>query len=236
MTDVADFLNFYVVKARPLLLKERTDDALFPSADPWEDMGEVCSLYDVPRLTPTLLRKAASTAAYSSLSELDRKRVANHMTHRPETAYKAYAAKKRRSDAAQSVQQMKTVMYGEGAAAEDSMQLVSCSQDCANTVPSSAGALNRQQRWTPKPFSASEQTAVEKEARRLCHTGAHVTTPRVLSIMSRYKPLFDERSPRAVEEQLKSALSKMSSQRSSAFEFTNRSEARRRRGASARRK
>ena len=112
MSEVVEYLHVYVEKARPLLLRDREDDALFPSADPWEDMGEVCAICDVRRLTPTLLRKAASTAAYSSLSEVDRRRVANHMTHRPETAYTAYAAKNRREDAAQSVKKMKAVMYG----------------------------------------------------------------------------------------------------------------------------
>ena len=64
--DVAEYLEFYVTKARPVLVKEgETTTALLPAADPWEVMSEVCSMFGVRRMNPTLLRKAASTAAYT---------------------------------------------------------------------------------------------------------------------------------------------------------------------------
>ena len=86
-------------------------------------------------MTLTLLRKAASTAAYSSLSECDRRRVANHMTHKPETAYKAYAAKNKSSDATSSVRQMKGIMYeGEGSKDGAVVEEESAHGECENDV------------------------------------------------------------------------------------------------------
>ena len=46
-----------------------------------------------------------SSAAYSNVTETERRKIANHMTHRPETTYKAYSAKNRRS-AVESVSKM----------------------------------------------------------------------------------------------------------------------------------
>ena len=122
-------------------------------ANAWEDMGEICSMCDVPRLTPMLLRKAAPTAVCNSLPELDRKRVANHMTHRPETAYRAYPANNRHPERPEDEGR-----HGEGeggAAAEDNMQPLSPVRRTESTVPSSVCALDW--RWTSKPFSAEEQ-------------------------------------------------------------------------------
>ena len=113
ITEIEDFVDYYVENARPLLSKEKNISSLFPSSDPWDDLGKACDMFGVKRFSPTRLRKAASTAAYSDLSELERKNVANHMTHRPETAFKAYAVKNRRADAKKSVSTMKAVMYGE---------------------------------------------------------------------------------------------------------------------------
>ena len=239
VTDVVDFLHFYVENARPLLVKEASDTALFPAADPWEDMGEVCAMFEVRRLTPTLLRKAASTAAYSSLSEVDRRRVANHMTHRPETAYKAYAAKNRRVDATESVKRMKGIMYGEeigtsGLASEEGGKGDVCGHgeganddmygwdmkeegiddparfrhdDRDSTVPSSAGALYRQQKRVL--LSPDEEAAINREARHMSFKNMSVTTSHVLTFMSRKKPLFDSRSPRTVERRLRDAMKKV---------------------------
>ena len=74
ISDVSDFLDFYVTHARPLLTKRVSESALFPSSDPWEDLGVICVMFDAKKSSPTLLRKAASTAAYSDLSELDRRK------------------------------------------------------------------------------------------------------------------------------------------------------------------
>ena len=97
VSDIATYLNYYVENARHFLIKDDADTALFPSAYPWDDMGEVCAMFGEIKFGTTLLRKAASSAACSTLDEVDRRRVANHMTHRPETAFKAYSAKARHS-------------------------------------------------------------------------------------------------------------------------------------------
>ena len=105
------------------------------------------------------------------------------MTHRPETAYKAYAVKNRRTDAAESVKCMKGIRYGEKEGSGD----VACGDDTEapddrgyddgnfrgegrhddreSTVPSSAGALERHDdRESTVPSSAG---ALERQRRRL---------------------------------------------------------------------
>ena len=112
VTDLVTYIDQYVEQARPRLVKDSTNDVLFPSADPSDDLEEVCKMFGIRKVHPTLLRKAASTAAYSGLTETERRRVANHMTHRPETAFKAYAAKNRKADAVSSVNRIREMMYG----------------------------------------------------------------------------------------------------------------------------
>ena len=141
ITEIEDFVDYYVENARPLLSKEKNISSLFPSSDPWDDLGKACDMFGVKRFSPTSLRKAASTAAYSDLSELERKNVANHMTHRPETAFKAYAVKNRRADTKESVSTMKGVMYG-----EEREHVSARAPDIESTIPSSAGALHRRTR------------------------------------------------------------------------------------------
>ena len=54
VADVASYLAYYVQHARPLLVKENSDSqALFPSSDPWDDVGEACTLLGERRITPT---------------------------------------------------------------------------------------------------------------------------------------------------------------------------------------
>ena len=80
------------------------------------------------------------------------------MTHRPETAYKAYAAKNRWNEAVESVSVMAEHMYGKGsngAAGEGEAQWE------GSTAPSSARALQRQ-----KPFNADQVLVLEKKERR----------------------------------------------------------------------
>ena len=196
--DTVDFVDFYVSNARPLLVRTTNDVALFPASDPWEDLREVCQMFGLRQFSPTQLRKAASTVAYSTLSEVERKKVANHMTHRPETAYKAYAAKNRRADALETVSKMKNVMYG-GTESDAGHR----TDDVDSTIASSAGAM---QRRTRSAFSDAEEVAIDREARRLCNKGMFVTGDRVLTFMERNKALFEMRSPRCVEEKLRMAL------------------------------
>ena len=66
-------------EARLLLTEGEYLTALFPSASSWEGLGEVCEMFGVRKFCPTLLRKAASTEAYSNLEEVDRKKIANYI-------------------------------------------------------------------------------------------------------------------------------------------------------------
>ena len=117
------------------------------------------------------------------------------MTHRPETAYKSYAAKNRREEALESVSVMTNLMYGErsgGAAGEGGAQWE------GSTVPSSAGALQRRE-----PFNADQVFVLEKEARKLEGIPGFRMMTKVLQIMSRHKPLFDTHAPKTVEGKLR---------------------------------
>ena len=104
------------------------------------------------------------------------------MTHRPETAYRAYAAKNRRADAMTSVRQMQAVMYGgeaetTGDAPENEDQVTESHQEYESTVPSSAGALHRRQRTVKqRRLDSAEAAAIDKEARRLRNTNGTVST------------------------------------------------------------
>ena len=198
ITDVASYLDFYVAQARSFLTKDDHVDELFPSSDPWEDMGLVCAMFGVRKVSPTIIRKAASTAAYNDLPELERRQVANHMTHRPETAFKAYAAKNRRADAVRSVERMKRVMYSE-------TSVSGAKDDERSTIPSSAGALERQSR-ARVPFSPRQEIVIEREARRIRDKNMFVTTSVVMALMARHKSLFEDRSPRCVENRLRTAV------------------------------
>ena len=112
VNDQLGFMRRYVEDFRPLLVKDADDGKLFPSSKVSDDVGAVCSLFGLRPFNPTLMRKAMGSAAYDSVSETQRRKIANHMSHRPETAYKTYAAKNRKSDALESVSVMKYLMYG----------------------------------------------------------------------------------------------------------------------------
>ena len=102
-----EHLSAYVERFRPLLLKEQAgSNKLFPMSKVANDIAVVCAMFGLRTLNPTMMRKAMGSTACGSVSEIQRKQIANHMTHRPETAYKAYTAKNRRSEAAESVSVM----------------------------------------------------------------------------------------------------------------------------------
>ena len=180
-------LREFVDKYRPLLVKQQDDVSLFPSSDPADDIGAVCDSYAIQRINPTKLRKTASTAAYDHLSETERRKLASHMTHKPETQFRAYSAKNRRNDATKTVQRMGEVVYGIGS-------------EAASTTPSSAGALQRQS------FSAEALSLIEKEVRRLVRSGQFVTHNRAMMLMAKHVPIFDCHSPKTVENKLRELL------------------------------
>ena len=144
-----------------------------------------------------------SSAAYSNVTETERRKIANHMTHRPETAYKAYSAKNRRSDAVESVSKMNDLMYGDVYGCSTSE--LANNQECdGSIVPSSAGALTR-----ALAFSEAQLSVLQKEARRLGESGAALSMAKVMQIMARHKPVFDCRSPKSVESKLRSLISEL---------------------------
>ena len=86
------FLLAYVSRFRALLAEGNKAHLLFPSSDPADDIAEVCRMLNVNfTMTPTVLRKAASTAAFDELDENERRKLAVHMTHRVETQFRAYS-------------------------------------------------------------------------------------------------------------------------------------------------
>ena len=98
-------LRCFVEKFRPLLAtKDSKVQALFPSSDPADDIAEVSRTFKIRfTSTPTILRKAASTAAYDELDDNERRKLAAHMTHRSETQFRAYSAKNRQTEATKTV-------------------------------------------------------------------------------------------------------------------------------------
>ena len=197
--QVLKFLHLYVEKFRPMLSK---GDQLFPTSKVANDVAAVCSMFGLRPFNPTLMRKAMGSAAYGNVNESQRKKIANHMTHRPETAFKAYAANNRRTDAVESVSVMADLMYGEGPSGGTGA--MSELQWEESTVPSSAGAMAMDR----ERFSESQTVVLEQEARRLKDSDRFVSTARALQIMSRHKPLFDCRSPKSVEDKLRSLLAR----------------------------
>lgn len=197
--DQLPYLHVYVEVFRPMLIKDATENRLFPSAKVCDDVSAVCTMFGIRCCNPTLMRKAMSSAAYGSVSEAQRRQIANHMTHRPETAYRAYSAKNRRSDAVESVSTMNDLMYG-------SEYTKNGDEGEEGTIPSSAGAMQNR-----ISFSPAQVSVLEKEARRLKNTARNVTMPIVLQVMARNKPMFDCRSPKCVEKKLRSILADMDS-------------------------
>ena len=193
--DQLPYLHAYVDSFRPLLVKCATENKLFPATKVCDDVAAVCSMFGIRTCTPTLMRKAMSSAAYSTVSESQRRKIANHMTHRPETAYKAYSAKNRKTDAFESVSTMRALMYGE--AKDDKAE-------CGDRSVESGSAEVTHSR---RSFTEAQLAALEKEARRLIDTGKAVSTAAVLCLMSKYKPVFDSRSPSSVESKLRSIVS-----------------------------
>ena len=110
---LVEHLVYFVENFRPLLAtEEKRVQYLFPSSDPANNLAEVCKSFKVDfTMTPTILRKAVSTAAYDELSDTERRKLAAHMTHRSETQFRAYSAKNRREEATKTVQKMKEVLY-----------------------------------------------------------------------------------------------------------------------------
>ena len=204
VNDQLGFMRRYVEDFRPLLVKDADDGKQFPSSKVSDDVGAVCSLFGLRPFNPTLMRKAMGSAAYDSVSETQRRKIANHMSHRPETAYKAYAAKNRRSDAVESVSVMNSLMYGPRPNTTQNREGENGNEMDADvsTIPSSAGALQQ----CREAFTTNQLTVLEKEARRLKDAQRFVTMDAVLQIMSRYKPVFDNRSPRTVEGKLRALL------------------------------
>ena len=111
--------------------------------------------------------------AYSRASETERRKIANHMTHRPDTAFNAYSAKKRSSDALTSVSMMSGLMYG----TDPPITKVVKGEEGreGSTLPSSAGALPSNGSRIRQLFSSDEMTVLEREVRRLQVTGRFVT-------------------------------------------------------------
>ena len=191
---LTEYLHCYVEKFRPLLASgdnEQQVQYLFPSSDPADDVAEICRVFQLDfSLTPTILRKAASTAAYDELNETERRKLASHMTHRSETQFRAYSAKNRRVEAAQTVEKMKQVLYGPE---EYSSKETAASSDSGST-------------GTRVAFSVSEQGVLEKQVRQMVLSGAFVTSRVALMVMSKNSPLFDSRSPKCVENKLRAML------------------------------
>ena len=78
-----------------------------------------------------------------------------------------------------------------------------------STIPSSAGALQRQERGRGEErirFTPEEEGALAREARRLVEQDKFVSLPLVLNFMSRRRPLFDAHSPKSVENKLRSCV------------------------------
>ena len=198
------YLRVYVETFRPLLIKGTTDLRLFPSSKVADDVAAVCTMFGLRAFNPTIMQKAMGSVAYSNVNEAQRRKIANHMTHRPETAYKAYAAKNRRSDAVESVSMMNDLMYGGGGPSSSKADGGDGCPDARweeSTVPSSAGAMQNRE-----SFSAAQVSALEREAQRLKDTGRFVTMAHVLQFMSRQKPAFDDGSPKTVEGRLRRLL------------------------------
>ena len=203
--DQLQFLRIYVGKFRPLLVKDAEDNKLFPSSKVSDDVAAVCAMFGLRPFNPTLMRKAMGSVAYSSVGETQRRKIANHMTHRPETAYKSYSAKNRKTDAVESVSMMNSLMYGEGPSTEPAEGKENCRDTDweGSTIPSSAGALLQKR----ESFSPDQVAVLQKEARRLKDAGRFVSMAKVLQVMARYKPMFDSRSPKTVEGKLRAILS-----------------------------
>ena len=190
------YLNVYVEKFRPILLKS-SSDKLFPTSKVCDDVSAVCGMFGLRPFNPTMMRKAMGSTAYGSVSETQRRKIANHMTHRPETAFKAYSAKNRRSEALESVNVMAELMYGDGDGSPDR------ALEETSTIPSSAGAMARR-----ISFSPDQLYVLEREVRTMSDArgSRFMSMARVLQLMSKHKPLFDSHSPRTVEEKLRSLL------------------------------
>ena len=196
-----EFLQVYVDTFRPLLVKGTNDDKLFPSARVSEDVSSICSEFKMRPFNPTLMRKSMGSMAYGCLTEPERRKVANHMTHRPETAFRAYTAKNKRGHALETVGVMNQLMYGEGGE-EDREGGRKQRRGAESIGPSSTGALVR-----PRvAFTPSQECVLQREARRLKESRMFVTMSCVLQLMARNKPLFDSRSPKTVEGKLRSML------------------------------
>ncbi|XP_043206974.1 uncharacterized protein LOC122373196 [Amphibalanus amphitrite] len=179
-------LEVYVEHFRSFLVTEDKVDLLFPSSDPADDIAEVCRGFQVDfKLTPTMIRKAASTAAYDDLTDSERRKLADHMTHRSATQFRAYSAKNRRAEATKTVQKMKQVLYG-------------CDEttDTEDSEPRPAAVA----------FSSEEVAVLEKQVRKMISDGTFVSSRLALTMMSRNSPLFDSRSPKCVENKLRAML------------------------------
>ena len=179
--ELIEFLRAYVERFRPLPVKGTADDKLFPSARVSEDVSAINTEFNMRQFNPTLMRKCMGSMAYSCLSEPERRKVANHMTHRPETAFRAYIAKNKPGHAIETVSVMNKVMYGgEGGEGDRTSHA-----DQESTIPSSAGAMPRSR----TPFTSSQEAALRREVRRLQDSGSFVTMSYVLQVMGRNKPL-----------------------------------------------
>ena len=135
-------------------------------------------MFGLRPIHPTLLRKTMGSLAFNDLTEAQRRRIANHMTHRPGTALKAYSAKNKPSHALETVSAMHSLVYEEG-------EEGNCHGE--STVPSSAGAMARLR----EPFNEQQLAILDREAHRLYETGRHASMNVALLVMVRYKPTFD---------------------------------------------
>ena len=82
-----EHLSAYVKKLTPFLEEQAGSNKLFRTSKVSNDIAAVNAMFGLRTLNPTMMRKAMGSTAYVSVSDVQWKQIANHMTHRPETAH-----------------------------------------------------------------------------------------------------------------------------------------------------
>ena len=151
--DLHDYLQSFVDKFGRLLAKNYTDDSL-PAIRTALDIGMVCDSYGMRRISPTKLRKAASTTAFDQLDDTERRKLATQMTQ-IQNAVQSILGQKPPIGATKALERMSQILYG------------GCGD--SSSVSSSAGVIQRQ------ALSSQATSIFKSEVRRLCHHGQFVT-------------------------------------------------------------
>ena len=185
--EIVQGLDLFVSEFRPKLTGNR-DGQLFKSAKPHTDLKQLAlgqGMIDLSmKLTPTMLRKVASTAARSTLPESQCEQLANLMCHQTETQRRNYAAKQRKSCNMEVAGLMQDQLFGQPEQPEPS-------------APKSSE--NKQVPSGRKLFGEEEMDAL---GRAVDEIKMPLTMKQVMSMQEKY-PVLAKRGTKVIYNKLK---------------------------------